>query len=172
MAETVLVRGIYKNLDQFHETLSRVDDRGFHIEEVYSPIPTEPVEQVYQVGPSRVRFFTLIGASLGAGGGFTLAAWSSVKWGLITGGKPIVSVPPFLVVGFVFALLVGALATVSGLLSLSGLFGYRDPLYDDRFSNDHFGIVISGTELEQEEIIAFLHRQGATEVLAQAREVQ
>ena len=172
MAETILVRGVYASLDQFHETLRRVDDRGFHIEEVYSPLPTGPIENVCQAGPSRVRFFTLVGASLGAGGGFALAAWSSVKWGLVTGGKPIVSVPPFLVVGFVFALLFGALATVSGLLSLAGLFRYRDPLYDDRFSNDHFGLVISGTELEQEEIIAFLEQQGAIEVLAQTGEAQ
>lgn len=74
--------------------------------------------------PSRLGRAALAGAVAGAAGGAALTAGSSLAWPLVTGGKPIVSVPPFAVICFELAVLAAALATVAALLCGAR----RDPL--------------------------------------------
>jgi ActD protein len=61
---------------------------------------------------SRLDFVTLPGALLGIAIGMLLTAGTSLAWPLVTGGKPIVSWPPFLIVTFEVAVLVGSLVNL------------------------------------------------------------
>lgn len=167
MEQTAVVLGTFVRLEALHSALSqlRERDRGWRVLEVYSPVPSHRIEETLMPGQSAVRIFTLTGGAVGAVGGTLLAIWSSLKWNLITGGKPIVSVPPFAIIGFELTLLLGALATVAGFLVHARLLRFRkDPYYDPRFSEDHFGLLIAGPQQQAAEIADFLRSAGAKEV--------
>jgi molybdopterin-containing oxidoreductase family membrane subunit len=165
MDQTAVVLGIFVRLEALHGALSQLRDHGWSVLDVYSPVPSHRIEEAVMPGQSAVRIFTLAGGTVGAVGGIYLAIWSSLKWGLITGGKPVVSVPPFVIIGFELTLLLGALATVAGFLVTARLVRFRrDPYYDPRFSQDHFGLLIAGPSDQQTGMADFLKQAGAKEV--------
>ncbi|OGL20176.1 MAG: hypothetical protein A3G97_11650 [Candidatus Rokubacteria bacterium RIFCSPLOWO2_12_FULL_69_21] len=93
---------------------------------------------------SPVRLFTLIGGLTGIITGFGLTIWSALKWGLVTGGKPVVSIPPFVIIAFELGILLGGLSTLLAILVLGKLPALRrSPTYDPRFTVDRFGIAVT-----------------------------
>jgi hypothetical protein len=64
---------------------------------------------------SRVGRAAAAGALAGAALGALLTVGGSLSWPIATGGKPIVSLPPFAVVVFEVAILAGSLATLAAL---------------------------------------------------------
>jgi hypothetical protein len=77
--------------------------------------------QLCRPRPSRLKFFTLAGAGAGLAGGFAFTIFTALDWPLRTGGKPIVSLPPFLIIAFELTILLGTLASFAGYLWLSRL---------------------------------------------------
>src|SRR5512138_1297328 len=61
---------------------------------------------------SPVGYATLPGAVVGIALGVALTVGTSLAWPLVTGGKPIVSIPPFVIVIFEVAVLVGSLVNL------------------------------------------------------------
>ena len=47
--------------------------------------------------------------------------YTVLSWPLMVGGKPIVSIPAFVIIAFELTILFGALATLTGFLILAGL---------------------------------------------------
>ena len=69
----------------------------------------------------------------------------------MTSGKPIVSIPPFVIIAFELTILFGGLATLLGMLVNARLPRFFEEVaYDPRFSDDHFGIFVQceGSRLE------------------------
>ncbi|ABA89791.1 menaquinol oxidoreductase complex ACIII, DUF3341 subunit ActD [Syntrophotalea carbinolica DSM 2380] len=89
--------------------------------QVHLPYHLHEVEELLIGRPSRLRYFALTGGLAGFGGGFLLALLTSIDWPVITGGKPIVSVPPFLLVGYLMTILIGSLSCFAGFLWLARL---------------------------------------------------
>src|SRR5262249_3776948 len=134
--------------------LEELKARGYHDVEVYTPAPIHEIEDVMERDRpvSRVRLFTLIGGLTGTASGFLLTIWSTVQWGLVTGGKFMVSrrggfagpsIPPDGVIAFELTILFGGLSTALGMALLGGLPRFRPTAaYDPRFSNDRFGVAV------------------------------
>ncbi|MDV2479920.1 MAG: quinol:electron acceptor oxidoreductase subunit ActD, partial [bacterium] len=78
------------------------------------------VDEILKVRPSKLKFFTFFGALSGTITGFAFTIYTVLRWPLlITGGKPIVSIPPFVIIAFELTILFGAIATFLGFLILS-----------------------------------------------------
>jgi hypothetical protein len=88
---------------------------------VFTPYPVHEVEEILKVPTSPLRFFTLLGALSGLFFGAWFTAWTSLDWPLIGGGKPIVSVPAFVIVTFELTILFGGVISFLGFLILSKL---------------------------------------------------
>ena len=90
--------------------------------------------------------FALVGGMSGAAAGFALASFTSLDWPLITGGKPILSMPAYVVIAFELAVLFGALFTVIGMFINSRL-PYVKPMivYDPEFSAGRFGLYVTAS---------------------------
>ena len=88
--------------------------------------------------------------------------------GLITGGKPVVSIPPFVVIAFEMMILFGGLCTLIGLVVLGRLPSFRtSPRYDPRFTDDRFGVAVHCDRAERAASVRDLLRgAGAEEVRA------
>ncbi len=83
--------------------------------QAYAPVPEHELEHAMGYGQSPVRVFALVGALTGTATGFALSIFTSMDWPMVVGGKPIVSIPAFVVIAFEMTILFGALSTVIGL---------------------------------------------------------
>jgi hypothetical protein len=71
----------------------------------------------------------------------TLTIYSVLSWPIIVGGKPIVSVPPFILISYLMVILFGSLSAFAGFLLLARLPGAGALGHGDEFS-DRFIIVV------------------------------
>ena len=144
-ATTETVLGVFAHVDTTVRALEELRAKGYHDLTVYTPVPVHEIEEVLERDRpvSRVRLFTLIGGLTGAVSGFLLTIWSALVWGLTTGGKPVVSIPPFVVIAFELTILFGGLATLIGMVVLGRLPRLApSPTFDPRFTNDRFGVAV------------------------------
>ena len=140
------VLGVFAHVDTTLRAIRDLRAQGFTDFTVYSPVPVEEIEAVLEENRpvSPVRLFTLIGGLTGIITGFGLTIWSALKWGLVTGGKPVVSIPPFVIIAFELGILLGGLSTLLAILVLGKLPALRrSPTYDPRFTVDRFGIAVT-----------------------------
>lgn len=90
--------------------------------ETFSPIPVPEADELLKPKPTMVRLFAIAGALTGTLSGFALTIYSVLRWPmLITGGKPLVSILPFVIIAFELTILLGALSTFGGFLLLARL---------------------------------------------------
>ena len=159
------VVGVFGQLDATVSAIEALKANGYANYRVYSPVPRPELAEALAKQESPVRLFTLFGALSGTAFGFFYAIATSLDWPLITGGKPIIAWPPFIVIGFETTILIGSLVTVAGMFLLAGLpkLG-RAPGYDPRFSNDKFGVVAFGGPAQLAEARDIFGRCGAEEV--------
>jgi molybdopterin-containing oxidoreductase family membrane subunit len=132
---------------------------------VYSPIPLHEHEALLPRQGSPIRWYALAAGVAGCVGGFALCIISARFFGLIVGGKPLVSWLPFCVIGFELTVLIAGLATMGTVFLHSRL--YPRPLaadYDPRFSVDTFGITVECSEDAREKVADLLREAGAGEV--------
>jgi len=144
---------LYNNFDEAEAVVSELrstDIKGFSAEDdliVKSPIEHPEVEEFLGEKPVYVQWFTLIGASLGGFLAFWLIAGSQGNfYAQMKGGKPIVPIPPDLVLTYEMFILGGVYITVLGFLICAGLPARRSPLYSAKVSEDQIGILVKSDE--------------------------
>ena len=120
-------RLIFDDREQFLEVLRRLLREGVPGERirVITPFGVPEVEEILPGRRSKVRYFALIGAAGGTVTGLAFTILTSLSWPLVIGGKPIVSLPPFIIIAFALTILFGALSTFAGFLLLSRLPSLR-----------------------------------------------
>jgi len=130
-------RLVFDHHQEFMEELRAMLARGVDPKQVRvrTPYHVAEAEELLFQRPSRLRYFALIGGLGGFGGGFAFAALTALDWPIITGGKPIVSVPPFLLIGYLMTILFGSLISFAGFLLLARLPDAR--ILDDTEEFDH-----------------------------------
>lgn len=131
---------------------------------VYSPAPNHELDEALNPRVSPVRLFTLIGGLTGCAAGFAMTIWMSYDWPVLVGGKPIASIPPYVVIGFELTILLGALSTVAAVALFSVLMGKRGIPYDPRFSDDQIGIFVPAEPEQRTRVENLLRSAGAVEV--------
>ena len=133
----------FEYLDSTVETVEELRSAGFDTIRTYAPYPDHHIEEALGYGPSPVRVFTLVGGLTGAATGFAFTSWTSMDWPLVTGGKPILSIPAYVVIAFELTILFGALATVIGLF-INARIPKTSPMviYDPEFSAGRYGVYV------------------------------
>jgi Ni/Fe-hydrogenase subunit HybB-like protein len=112
--------------------------------ETFAPMRVKKAEAVLGRGRSPVWAWTLVGAITGCLSGFALAIYAASLNSLVVGGKPVVAIIPFCIVGFEGAILAGAIFNLIGMVFHAGLGRRWVPPagYIDRFSIDRMGIFV------------------------------
>jgi hypothetical protein len=161
-ADTVSIMGIFASENGAAAAIDRLRETPWTIERVHSPIPSHKIEHVLEPPKSRVGWFTLAGGITGFFCGFLLAAFTASRWSLIVGGKPVVALVPFFIVGFEFTILFAVFGNVLGLISQARLPRFEIPThYDERFSGDRFGVLARCRPDEKDELTRFFETNGA-----------
>ena len=185
MATTESIVGVFAHVDTTVRALEELRAKGYHDLDVYTPVPTHEIEEILERDRpvSRVRLFTLVGGLTGIASAFLITIWTSLLWGLVTGGKflkcpqlfrwcmptDIVgsSIPPFFIIAFEMMVLFGGVATLLGLVVLARLPRFRPAsTFDPRFTNDRFGVAVHCAPARSGSVREILRSAGADEVRA------
>jgi molybdopterin-containing oxidoreductase family membrane subunit len=157
-----LVLGIFANESDAVTAVRALADTPWRVHRVHSPIPSHHLADALKLKTSRVGYFTLAGGIIGFFVGFCLAIYCSWQWKLIVGGKPIIALIPFFIVGFEFTILFAVFGNVIGLLTQARLPNFRKPGPPDaRLSGSHFGVVGACRPDGLEELKVFFQQRGA-----------
>ncbi len=145
---------------------------GFDKLSLLSPIPVEEAYEVIGLDKSRVRHFSLAGAIFGAIAGFALAVGTALVFILPTGGRAIISVPPYLIITYEMTILFGVLFTLLGFHFVSGLPAWRDRPYLDSAGIDRFVIVVEGVAADQATRAEAIFRDAGADEIQQVEDGQ
>ncbi len=137
-------------------TLGQVDVRAA------MPAPFPELLQSLDLPGSPIGALTFGGALFGAAAGFALTIGTSLRMPIIVGGKPVVSLPAFLVIVFELTVLFGSLANFLGMLFFATLGRRRSWMPSDpRFTRDRIGLFLPGAGPA---LLQMLQQSGAEEV--------
>ena len=116
-------------------------------------------------GTLRGWFLTLLGGIFGGLSGFALAAGTAVLYVHPTGGRPIITIPPYLIITYEMTILFGILATVLGFLFSARFPAIRERVYVPETAVNKFAVtVLCDGEEQLGRAEAILQQAGAEDV--------
>jgi hypothetical protein len=154
----------FEHIDAATDAIRDLRARGHRDLTVYVSHPNHEIEDALGHTSSPVRLFTLIGGLTGCAAGFGMTIWMSRDWPVLVGGKPIASIPPYVVIAFELTILIGALSTLFAVAFLSLLKAGRKIAYDPRFSDDRIGLFVAARPGDAGALEQSLRDAGAVEV--------
>ncbi len=144
MSGTVGLLASFDYVDSAVNAIGELRAAGLKKITAYTPYPEHLIEEALGYEQSPVRVWALVGGLCGAAGGFAFTVFTSMDWPLVTGGKPILSMPAYVIIAFEMMVLFGVLSTVIGFFINSRL-PYVKPMivYDPEFSAGRFGVYVT-----------------------------
>ena len=143
------VMGTFAYEEDFLSAAENLTKSGFDQVSLLSPLPLEDAQKVLGLGKSPVRRFSLAGAIIGALSGFEMAEGTALVFILPTGGRAVITIPPFLIITYEMTILFGVIFTLLGFHFVSGLPAWRDKPYLPAANVDRFVVIVEGAEGEQ-----------------------
>ena len=160
------VLGLFKNEDAAADAMDALRAAGFAQNEYEvltgTPYPegtfgeAEPVHKLFR--------FPLIGAACGFIVGLVLTTGTQLAYPLVTGGKPILSIPPMAIILYEGTLLGAILFTVFGILFESRLPRLLMGAYDTRITEGYIGVAVTTAEEKVAGAEELLKGAGAEEI--------
>jgi hypothetical protein len=159
------VMGVFYFVDDAADAVKTLRQAGHHRLSVMSPVPHHEIEHALEQGPSLVRWVTFCGGVIGFTCGMSLCIYSVLSYPMVTGGKELVSLPPFMIPSYESMILLGGLTNLLAMLALGRLpqVTPRAP-YDPRFTEDRIGIWVPCRGEETERVRQMLRGHQAEEV--------
>jgi len=156
------IMGLFTDDARAADAIRELPARGFGFRRAHGPLPSQRIAEALGLKKGRVGWFTLAGGIIGFFSGFALAVFTATRWNIIVGGKPIIALIPFFILGFEFTILFSVFGNVIGLLVCSKLPDYKGlELYDPRCSGEHFGVLASCGSGRERELSDFFRKKGA-----------
>ena len=112
----------------------------------------------------RLYLYPFIGALLGLSSGIMITAMTQVAYPLMTGGKPILSLPPMAIVCYEGTMLGAILFTVIGIVFESRLPKFQLGIYDERITQGFLGLRVNAEPEQRYEVMQIMNSAGAVDV--------
>lgn len=116
----------------------------------------EPVHKLYR--------WPLIGAACGFIIGLVLTTGTQIAYPLVTGGKPILGIPPMAIIMYEGTMLGAILFTVVGIVFESRLPRLFMGAYDTRITEGYIGVTVTTSEDKISKAEEVLRQAGAEEI--------
>ncbi len=147
MADRAVI-GVFEDVDDAASATQSMLDNGISGEDFdilsSSPFPHGSFGEAER--HHNLYVFPLIGAACGFITGVLITAGTQISWPLVTGGKPILSIPPMLVIMYEGTMLGAIIFTVLGVLFESRIPSAGPRVYDPRVTAGYIGVIVSGAE--------------------------
>ena len=165
MADTKLL-GLFEDPQQAADAITALRDDGFPHEaiDVYSGSPFPEGTFGEYEAPHRLYVFPIVGAMVGFALGLLLTAGTQISYPLVTGGKPILSIPPMTVIMYELTMLHAIIFTVLGILFESRLPKRSLGVYDTRITEGYIGIVVACPDSRAKDAETSLKKAGAEDI--------
>ncbi|HEX9582427.1 MAG TPA: DUF3341 domain-containing protein [Gemmatimonadales bacterium] len=153
----------FRQVDAAAQAIRSLKEMGYRDFTVYTPVPNHEIADAVGHRVSPVRLWTLVGGLTGCVSGFAMTLWMSYDYPIVVGGKPLGSIPPYVIIAFELTILFGALATLAGLV-FHAWRSHRAAAYDPKFTNDQIGIFVPCLAERRGAVQQLLQSEGAVEV--------
>lgn len=137
----------------------------------FTPFPVDEVAEALGFKDNRIPWLGLIGGVVGLVGAYAMQIATNLDYPLNIGGRPLLSLQAFALIGFELTVLFSVSFMVFGLFVLNRLPRYNHPLFDiDRFeraTRDGFFLFIAIDDEDEkavQEARALLERLGANSI--------
>ena len=154
------VLGLYTEEDSAADALDNLRDAGFEEGEYELLTGTPYPEGTFgEAEPEHHLFrWPLIGAACGFTGGLIITAGTQMAYPLITGGKPILSIPPMAIIMYEGTMLGAIIFTIIGILFESRLPRLFMGAYSEKITEGHIGVTVT-TEADRTDVAEEALRQ-------------
>jgi hypothetical protein len=146
------MRTIHRILAEFetHDDLVRVLERlraeGYSRFEVYTPFPSDEIDELLPGKKTPIGWLILAGGLLGGSGAYFMEWFGARDYAYNVGGRPLHSWPSFIPVTFELTVLTASLVGFFALLYLCGLPRLDHPVFSSprfiRASQDRFFVAV------------------------------
>ena len=151
--------------EDFLAAAENLKSSGFDTISLLSPVPVHEAQDVLGLGKSPVRHFSLAGAIIGAFFGFGMCVVTALTFILPTGGRAIITVPPYLIITYEMTILVGVIFTLIGFHVVSGLPAWRNRPYLPSANIDRFVVIVeNAVDSEAARAETIIREAGAVEI--------
>jgi len=160
------VLGLFREADRVADAMDALRAAGFGGPDLTVLSGAPYPEGAFGEEPVRHRLyvFPFVGAACGLAVGVLLTIATQLSYPLVTGGKPILSIPPMINVLYEGTLLGAIIFTVLGVLFESRLPDLGGTPYDPRISDGYLGVVVRPSD-RQAEAERLLRAAGAEDVV-------
>ncbi|MFN0073356.1 MAG: quinol:electron acceptor oxidoreductase subunit ActD [Chloroflexota bacterium] len=164
------VLGLFDSAEPVAQARVRLRDRE-GIKETNLEVLTDAPYPVGAFGEEPPRHhlavFIVSGGTVGLLLGLLITVGTQLAYPLVTGGKPILSIPPMVNVIFETIMLFAIVFGFFGVLLESRLLTARGGVYDPRISEGLIGLAVTRLTDDQDEIIAVMRAAGAVDVVVE-----
>ena len=146
-------------------------DAGMKGINAFTPFPVDDVAEALGLQDNRIPWLGLIGGVVGLVGAYAMQIAANLDYPLNIGGRPLITLQAFALIGFELTVLFSVSFMVFGLFVLNRLPRYNHPLFDiDRFeraTRDGFFLFVAIDDEDEkaaQEARALLERLGAKSI--------
>ena len=164
------VLGVFPNIDAAVAGVDAINEVGLGRED-YDVLTNAPYPEGAfgeEAGMHRLGLFPLVGAACGFSVGLLITGGTQLAYPLVTGGKPLFSIPPMFIIMYEGTLLAAVLFTVIGVLFESRL-PRLGGLYDTRIAQGYIGILAFPEENLADRTAAAMRQAGAEDAILEPR---
>lgn len=158
--------GVFEDPQNVANAMNSLKGDGFPVEDldIYSGTPYPEGAFGEAESEHRVYVWPFIGAICGFTIALLFTAGTQISYPMITGGKPILSIPPMTIFLYEGSMLGAIVFTVLGILFESRLPKRNMGLYDTRITDGYIGILVSCPEEKATQAEKVLRDSGAEDV--------
>lgn len=159
------ILGIFQYVDDLMAAAEKCKKSGYGIT-IISPVPlVHEMEHTFGESKNPVKYFTGLGAVTGYLFGTLFAVTTSILYVLPRSGRPIIVIPPFLLISYETTILFGVLFTLMGFIVLALAPSFKANEYDVELAIDSFGLLVDGVREDKfGDIEKVMREYGANEV--------
>ena len=158
--------GLFQEPEQVADAMNQLKDNGFPVEDldIYSGSPFPEGSFGEHEPETRLYMFPLVGALIGFTLGLLWTAGTQISYPLVTGGKPLLSIPPMTIIMYENTMLGAIIFTVLGVLFESRLPRRSLGLYDERITEGYIGVIVACPDERAGQAESLLKGAGAEEI--------
>ena len=160
------VLGLFKDAESAADGVDALRSAGLSDRDYDILSGTPYPEGAFGEPPSHHKLYVwpLVGAVCGLAVAILITAATQISYPVVTGGKPILSIPPMAIISYEGTMLGAILFTVLGIIFESRLPRARMGLYDARITEGYIGLSVSCDEDRIPQTEQALKESGAEEV--------
>lgn len=165
MANRTLL-GVYETPDDVAQGVDRLRQAGYTDNDfdVLSGTPYPEGTFGERMATHQLFKFPLIGAICGFTMGLLITAGTQLSYPMVTDGKPILSIPPMLIIMYEGTMLGAILFTVIGVIFESRLPRFSLGVYDTRITEGYIGLLVSAPDDKARSTEQLLKETGAIDI--------